>query len=102
MQKLCAESLTFRAAFLHVKFLLRPWFRRQVRPERMLTAREYEIARLVAQGLSNKHIAHALAISEGTVKIHLHNTFEKLGSVNRTSLAVLMRTAQGSTRTYSS
>src|SRR3954452_9995908 len=71
-------------------------------PERMLTAREYEIARLVAQGLSNKHIAHALAISEGTVKIHLHNTYEKLGSVNRTSLAVLMRTAQGSTRTYSS
>ena len=72
-----------------------------VRPERVLTAREYEIARLVAQGLSNKHIAHALAISEGTVKIHLHNTYEKLGGVNRTSLAVLMRTAQGSTRTYS-
>src|SRR3954447_13618273 len=70
-----------------------------VRPERVLTAREYEIARLVAQGLSNKHIAHALAISAGTVKIHLHNTYEKLGSVNRTSLAVLMRTAQA--RTYS-
>src|SRR3954452_1829339 len=64
-----------------------------VRPERMLTAREYEIARLVAQGLSNKHIARELAISEGTVKIHLHNTYEKLGSVNRTSLAVLMQTA---------
>src|SRR3954465_13057422 len=70
-----------------------------VRPERVLTAREYEIARLVAQGLSNKHIAHALAITEGTVKIHLHNTYEKLGSANRTSLAVLMRTAQA--RTYS-
>src|SRR4051795_6453520 len=73
-----------------------------VRPERVLTAREYEIARLIAQGLSNKHIAHALAITEGTVKIHLHNTYEKLGGVmNRTSLAVLMQTAQGSTRTYS-
>ena len=36
-----------------------------VRPERVLTAREYEIARLVAQGLSNKHIAHALAIIGG-------------------------------------
>ena len=71
-----------------------------VRPERVLTAREYEIARLVARGLSNKHIAHALAISEGTVKIHLHNTYEKLGSANRTSLAVLMRTAQGPTRTH--
>jgi two-component system, NarL family, nitrate/nitrite response regulator NarL len=64
-----------------------------VRPERMLTAREYEIARLIAQGLSNKHIAHALGISEGTVKIHLHKTYDKLGGVNRTSLAVLMRTA---------
>src|SRR4051812_11274120 len=75
---------------------------KEVRPERVLTAREYEIARLVAQGLSNKHIARELAISEGTVKIHLHNTYEKLGGVmNRTSLAVLMQTAQGSTRTYS-
>jgi len=61
-----------------------------VRPERVLTAREYEIARLIAQGLSNKHIAHALAITEGTVKIHLHKVYEKLGGVNRTSLAVLM------------
>jgi DNA-binding NarL/FixJ family response regulator len=72
-----------------------------VRPERVLTAREYEIARLVARGLSNKHIARELAISEGTVKIHLHKTYEKLGNMNRTSLAVLMRTAEGPTRTYS-
>ena len=72
---------------------------KDVRPERVLTAREYEVARLVAQGLSNKHIAHALAISEGTVKIHLHNMYEKLGGMNRTSLAVLMRSAQGPRRT---
>jgi len=70
---------------------------------RVLTAREYEVARLIAQGLSNKHIARALAISEGTVKIHLHNMYEKLGgvdriwSVNRTSLAVLMRNSQEAT-----
>ena len=68
--------------------------------ERVLTAREYEIAGLVAQGLSNKHIARALAISEGTVKIHLHNMYEKLGCVNRTSLAILMRNAQGPRRSY--
>ena len=71
-----------------------------VQPERVLTAREYEIARLVAQGLSNKHIARALAISEGTVKIHLHNMYEKLGGANRTSLAVLMQNAEGPTRSY--
>ena len=70
-----------------------------VRPERLLTAREYEIAQLIARGLSNKHIARALAISEGTVKIHLHKTYGKLGSVNRTSLAVLMKDAQGPRRT---
>src|SRR3954471_11524406 len=35
---------------------------------RVLTAREYEIAGLVAEGLSNKHICQQLSISEGTVK----------------------------------
>ena len=58
--------------------------------ERVLTAREYEIAGLIAQGLSNKHIARALGISEGIVKAHLHHVCEKLGGLNRTSLAVLM------------
>ena len=70
---------------------------------RVLTAREYEIAGLIAQGLSNKHIARLLKLSEGTVKIHLHNMYEKLAgvnriwSVNRTSLAVLMRNSQEAT-----
>lgn len=73
---------------------------RDVPLERVLTAREVEIARLVAQGLSNKHISRQLSISEGTVKIHLHNVYEKLGSVNRTSLAMLVRNAQGPRRTY--
>src|SRR3954453_22263774 len=73
---------------------------KDVQLARVLTAREYEIAGLVAQGLSNKHIARRLAISEGTVKIHLHNTYEKLGGLNRTSLAILIRNAQGPGRTY--
>src|SRR3954468_18515097 len=74
-----------------------------VQLRRVLTAREYEIAGLVAEGLSNKHIARLLKLSEGTVKIHLHNMYEKLGgmdriwSVNRTSLAVLMRNSQEAT-----
>jgi DNA-binding NarL/FixJ family response regulator len=59
--------------------------------ERVLTAREHEIAGLVAQGLSNKHICRRLAISEGTVKVHLHNMYEKLQISNRTVLAAWMR-----------
>jgi len=66
---------------------------KDVQLERVLTAREREIAGLVAQALSNKHIARALAISEGTVKIHLNNIYGKLQIANRTSLATLVRSA---------
>jgi DNA-binding NarL/FixJ family response regulator len=41
--------------------------------EEVLTPRELQIVRLLADGLRNKEIAQALDISEGTVKIHLHN-----------------------------
>ena len=44
-----------------------------------LTPREIEIVRMVGQGLRNKAIAERLSISEGTVKVHLHNIYEKLG-----------------------
>lgn len=50
----------------------------------VLTVREQEIMRLVAQGLSNKQIAEKLIISETTVKNHLVNIFEKLNVANRT------------------
>lgn len=53
---------------------------------RVLTARELEIVRMIAQGLRNKAIAERLAISEGTVKIHLHNVYEKLGLDGRLEL----------------
>lgn len=42
----------------------------------VLTPREREILRLVAQGSSGKEIAAALNIVEGTVKNHLHNVLE--------------------------
>jgi two-component system, NarL family, nitrate/nitrite response regulator NarL len=53
-----------------------------------LTPREVEIVRMVAQGLRNKAIAKRLAISEGTVKVHLHNIYEKLGVDGRLELAL--------------
>jgi DNA-binding NarL/FixJ family response regulator len=51
-----------------------------------LTPRELEIVRMIAQGLRNREIGQRLAISEGTVKIHLHNTYEKLGVDGRLEL----------------
>jgi DNA-binding CsgD family transcriptional regulator len=54
-----------------------------------LTGRERQIIRLVSEGLSNKAIARRLKITDGTVKVHLHTLFEKLGVSNRTALAVI-------------
>lgn len=43
-----------------------------------LTPREVEVTRMIASGLRNKEIAARLAITEGTVKFHLHSIYEKL------------------------
>ena len=48
----------------------------------LLTPREVEVVRMVAKGLTNKEIASQLCIADGTVKIHLHNIYEKV-KVNR-------------------
>jgi DNA-binding CsgD family transcriptional regulator len=50
-----------------------------------LTARELEVLRLVAGGMSNRAIAAALVISEHTVARHLQNIFAKLGVSSRTA-----------------
>ena len=53
-----------------------------------LTPREIEIVRMVAEGLRNRAIATRMAISEGTVKVHLHNIYEKLGVDGRLELTL--------------
>jgi DNA-binding NarL/FixJ family response regulator len=53
----------------------------------LLTPREIEIIKQVAAGLRNMEIGKKLFISEGTVKIHLHNIYQKLGVDSRTKLA---------------
>jgi NarL family two-component system response regulator LiaR len=55
---------------------------------RHLTAREKEVLRLVAQGLSNKAVARALHLSEGTARIHVSNILGKLNALSRTEAAV--------------
>src|SRR5215469_5062801 len=53
----------------------------------VLSPREIEIMLRVAEGLSNKEVGSKLNISEGTVKMHLHSIYQKVGVSNRTSLA---------------
>lgn len=54
----------------------------------LVTMREWEIGRSVAQGLSNNEIAAALFLSPTTVKTHLSNLFAKLQVTNRVQLAI--------------
>jgi DNA-binding NarL/FixJ family response regulator len=49
----------------------------------VLSARELEILLLAARGLSNRQIGAALYVTEGTVKRHLANTYEKMGVSSR-------------------
>ena len=59
----------------------------------MLTQREMEVAKLVAQGKSNKEICHLLFLTEGTVKNYLTKIFEKLELTSRTELALFINQA---------
>ena len=71
-----------------------------------LTGREQEILLLVAEGMSNAHIAAELWVTEQTVKFHLSNVFRKLNVANRTEAShfahlhgILRSTEPASTKT---
>ncbi len=55
---------------------------------RILTPREIEIVHMVAGGLRNKEIAAKLHVNEGTVKLHLHHIYTKLGVNSRVALTL--------------
>jgi DNA-binding NarL/FixJ family response regulator len=57
----------------------------------LLTPRELQIVRLVALRLDNQQIADKLAISVGTVKIHLHHVYDKLNLQGRHDLQMFLR-----------
>lgn len=59
-----------------------------------LSPRENEILQLVAQGYRNREIADQLVISENTVRNHIFNLLEKLGTTHRTE-AIAMAIHQG-------
>jgi DNA-binding CsgD family transcriptional regulator len=55
----------------------------------LLTPQELQVARYVAQGISNKEVAAQLYLSPRTIDHHLRNVFSKLGITSRTQLARL-------------
>jgi len=57
--------------------------------DRALTIRERQVVILASAGLSNKQIGRRLNLTEGTVKIHLHHVYHKVGVSNRTALTAL-------------
>ena len=67
--------------------------RRQIDPC-PLSAREVEVLRRLAEGKVYKQIALELSLSTSTVRTHLHNTYNKLGAVDRAQ-AVLLATQRG-------
>lgn len=56
-------------------------------PWRPLTVREYEVARLIAGGLTNAQIAAELSVSPRTVSAHVEHVLAKLGAARRTEIA---------------
>jgi DNA-binding NarL/FixJ family response regulator len=64
-----------------------------------LSAREHEVLRLVARGLSNDDIAHELVLSVRTVERHVANIYIKIGASGRTgrAIATAWATAHGIT-----
>ena len=56
-----------------------------------LTTRERQIALVLSEGVTNKEIAQRLRLAEGTVKVHLHNAYEKLGVSSRIEIVLMIR-----------
>jgi predicted ATPase/DNA-binding CsgD family transcriptional regulator len=65
------------------------------RPASALTTRERQVARLVADGSTNRQIAHALGIAEKTTEAHVHNIISKLGAHNRAEVAARVSAPDG-------
>jgi DNA-binding NarL/FixJ family response regulator len=85
-EALLAPSVTRRLIGEFARLRPRP----TVRPDALgaLTARETEVLRLIAEGLSNLEIADRLVVSEETVKSHVSRVLAKLGLRDRTQAVV--------------
>lgn len=75
----------------HLTYLLRNQLRHSstIRDQTPLTVREHEVARLVADGWSNRAISRHLVVGESTVKKHITRVLAKCGVYSRTELAAI-------------
>ena len=84
---LLAPTVTRRLIGEFARLRLRP--PRHPAPLGVLTPRETEVLRLVAEGLSNSEIARRLVVSDETVKTHVSRLLSKLGLRDRTQAVVV-------------
>jgi DNA-binding NarL/FixJ family response regulator len=83
----CVRSVARGERYLQPRFLQRTVEQAENGPPvPSLTPRELDLVRMVARGLRNKEIAERLFITEGTVKVHLHNIYDKLSLDGRLAL----------------
>lgn len=68
---------------------------------RLLTKREEDVVRLVAEGMQNREIAKELELSEHTVRNYMFHVFEKLGVSSRVELALYAVSSTKSAQTES-
>lgn len=68
-----------------------PTFSNSENPEKKLSKKELEVAKLISQGLSNQEISDSLNISLRTVKAHVSSSFVKLNLKDRVALAMLVK-----------
>ena len=61
----------------------------QTTSDHPFSPREFQVLKLAAHGLTNKEIAHRLAISERTIQFHMNSIFNKTGTCTRTEVVAL-------------
>lgn len=85
-ERLGARPAADRARHLLRRLGVQPVAAYRNRPSRQLSARETEVARLVAEGLTNPEIAERLFISQRTVTTHVQHIYQRLGVGSRSGL----------------
>jgi DNA-binding CsgD family transcriptional regulator len=99
MLELLKEAQDKRIVPAYTGKLLAAFSREEERPEKKqqpgsrcpLSAREMDVLRELASGLTPRQIAERLFISIGTTRCHLHNIYEKLGAVNQVQAVRIAR-----------